>query len=602
MGLFKNMKAAMEAASQPVDPAEMEARLASLTPEQRAAYEANMAEVARGQAESEASWAAAKAISDANVILMGPAGRHLYGRTMDDADSPEAMQRLVAEQGPWAAVRHARAQNKGGFKDAVKQTLNLDAVPQEQDPDRRAQIGAEERRARDEARAPYRSPSSSPVAISRLATRGRTQLAELLAHLEASGLAARPDLVYGVYRVPDRISGPLTPHSEQGRVVEWDIVHWPVPDGVEAGPDGQPLVATSFAAHEQWVARRVGEPSILDEDLALAFCLRAGIGPERCVGLARYSEVRYLRGGSEDEDLRSLVRGVVAVHPQDLSGTQERMQAEAPLRLDELAHGGVHTEVLNWHEVARVVQPKIHHPPACPSPFPYLPSTPQELLRSYLEVVGLQPSDCYGAQATFDRARPLVQGGLFTTNTGPKQACADGEERMRTRAGEIVVVTYRDRPEYAEGRARWAAYQRDVLQAHLHRGVRGREPVSWMDDSGLHPVLRAAVRASEALEWSPTWGPRRWPPTATAGPRSTGCPDVGVARPRRHPRRPGSRDRAPRPVGLLGAGPRPVRLPSHRPPAGLGPRRGGPGAGGGRPGGGRRRHRPGRPAGPVPHR
>ena len=63
MGLFKNIKQAFE--SMPAqDPEEMEAALASLTPEQRAAYDAQMAMVAGAQAESQASFEEARAIGD----------------------------------------------------------------------------------------------------------------------------------------------------------------------------------------------------------------------------------------------------------------------------------------------------------------------------------------------------------------------------------------------------------------------------------------------------------------------------------------------------------------------------------------------------------
>jgi hypothetical protein len=256
-------------------------------------------------------------------------------------------------------------------------------------------------------------------------------------------------------------------------------------------------------AGERWVARRRGEPEVVDEELALAHCLWAGIGPERCAGLARISEVRTRRGAGDDESsgpLLTIVRGVVALHPQETSGTYQRMVDASPFALD-LSGSGVHVEVLSWSDVGRVVQPEIHHPPACPSPFPYLPSTPQELLRAHLEVVGLHPSDCYSAQATFARARGLEQGGLFTTNLGPKQPCADGKDRMRTAACEVVVVVYRDRPEYAAGRERWAAYQRDVLHAHLERGAAARRVLDVPDDSGWPSPIRAAFKVAEAVDW-----------------------------------------------------------------------------------------------------
>ena len=436
MTAFKpsNIRQGLDAARNPPSAAQLEAALATLSPEQRAAYEANMAQVRAAQAAGQEAYEQALAISDAARVLDGPAGRYLYGGQPGDFGSPDDLEALIAQDGVLDVVAQLRAQRKGEFTQALRQTFNRDEVEQVEDPAERARIAAEQRAARDAARRPFVAPSSGPIVMTRVATRGATQLEEVLAHLASTGLAARPDLVYGVYRVPDRISGPLTPHSEQGRVVEWDVVHAPLPPGAAAGA---PLpVATSFLASERWAARRVGEPSVLDEDVALAFCAEAGIGPERCLGIARFSEFRWLRGGDENDDLRTIVRGVVAIHPGDDTGAFERMRAAAPLPIPRPEAADVHVEVLNWLDVARAVHPKIHHPPPVPSPFAYLPSTPQELLRAYLEVVGVRPADSYGVQATVDEPRALVQGGLFTTNVGPKQPCADGTSRMRTRGCE----------------------------------------------------------------------------------------------------------------------------------------------------------------------
>ena len=164
------------------------------------------------------------------------------------------------------------------------------------------------------------------------------------------------------------------------------------------------------------------------------------------------------------------------------------MRAAAPLLLLEPA--GIHVEVLNWTAVAAAVHTRATHPPLVPSPFPYLPATPQELLRAYLEVVGVRPEDSYSAQATVDRVRAL--GGAHT-HAGPKQPCADGKDRMRVHGCEHVVFVYRDRPEYVAGRARWAAYQAEQLQAALERGTGVRRRV----ESGgmLGRFARAAGRA-----------------------------------------------------------------------------------------------------------
>ena len=302
-------------------------------------------------------------------------------------------------------------------------------------------------------------------------------------------------------------------------MVEWDVVH---AAGAAGGVgDAGTLIATSFRGQDRWVARRLGEPSVLDEELALAYCLEAGIGPERCIGLARISEFRALRGDGDEHssgDLRTLVQGIVAIHPPDSSGAFARLRDAAPIALapEQLASAGVHVEVLNWDAIGRAVHLKIHHPPPVPSPFPYLPSTPQELLRAYLEVVGVRPQDSYSAQATVDRPRPLVQGGFMSTNLGPKQPCADGRDRMRTHGCEQVVLVYRDRPEYIAGRERWAAYASEILQARLHNGLGLRRPLTAVDDeefySHLPSVVRPAARFAELIDRFDDWGQETVPP------------------------------------------------------------------------------------------
>ena len=97
--------------------------------------------------------------------------------------------------------------------------------------------------------------------------------------------AARPDLVYGVYRVPDRIRP--SAGAEKRRVVEWDVVH---AAREPLAPADAPADVV-FDARTRWVARRVGEPRPLDEDLALAYLAGAGLVPERTLGIARHTTI-----------------------------------------------------------------------------------------------------------------------------------------------------------------------------------------------------------------------------------------------------------------------------------------------------------------------
>jgi len=55
VGLFKNIKQGLDAVRNPPTPEEIEASMAGFTPEQRAAYEANMARVTAAQAQSNAA-------------------------------------------------------------------------------------------------------------------------------------------------------------------------------------------------------------------------------------------------------------------------------------------------------------------------------------------------------------------------------------------------------------------------------------------------------------------------------------------------------------------------------------------------------------------
>ena len=449
-----------------------EEQLAALTPEQRSAYEANMAQVARAQAEVAAQHQQLVDRELARRALYGPAGEHVYGEMPSNPAT--------------VTVEESMARSKEQFRDLLRNPFGTARPPAPPTapggPVDRDQQAAAERAARDAARAPYLAPDRGALNIARLATREKTQIGEVSAYLGSSGLAGRPDLVYGVYRVPDHIGGGLVLRGGS-RVVEWDVIH---AAGGGLAPTA-PATAAFFEARDVWVLRRDGEPSVLDEDLALAYLGRAGIGPERCLGIARSLDIAH-RGGGDDGSHSatvSQVTGVHAFHPAGLGDAAfTELRAQRPLPAPPAA--GVHTEVLNWRAVARAVHPETHRRHLVPSPFAHLPSTPQELLRAYLEVVGVRPHDSYGAQVTEDGARDLTgvsQKGVLTvsTNRGEEQPCADGELRPRLTGGSRVVIAYRDRAEYQQGRERWAAYERDVLQAALSHGTGARAPVQGPD-------------------------------------------------------------------------------------------------------------------------
>ena len=169
------------------NPPTLEERLALLTPEQRAAYDAQMAQSQ-----------AAIATADDHRLLGGPAGRHVYGPTTQEQMAQLAEPGMLRGIAKMAKQSLPQAPMTGG------------------DP-------AQDRAARDAARAPYRAPDAVPVEIHRVATRGKTQVAELLASFGARA----PTACSASTACPTGSAARSRPHSEKGRVVEWDIVHAP---------------------------------------------------------------------------------------------------------------------------------------------------------------------------------------------------------------------------------------------------------------------------------------------------------------------------------------------------------------------------------------
>lgn len=344
-----------------------------------------------------------------------------------------------------------------------------------------------ERGARDERRVPYLAPARAPVHFTRIATGGTTS--EVLAHLAASGLAARPDLVYGVYRVPDRItSGWLGGEA----IVEWDVVH----------AAGAPLPAAAepelryLDANRRLVDRAAGERAPLDEDVALDLLDRAGIGPERTLGIARATAIRLDSGDGD----AATPRLWAAVHGVTILTADPVPVDDGPRTLADGPPAGTHLDVLHWEAIAAAVHPVRQQRAPLPSPFPYLPRTPQELLQAYLEIVGIAPRDAYAAQVTYDRpldllARSSARTGVRRTGGGPDLPCADGKSRQRMAGGHQLVIAYRDTPAYADGRARFDAYAATELYADLRLRLGLRPPVP----KPAHGALRAFDRIADAV-------------------------------------------------------------------------------------------------------
>jgi hypothetical protein len=395
------------------------------------------------------------------------------GTPMEELGDPKLVGKVL--QGPAGEVLHG----------VVKAPKQRDAI---EDPAAWEEQRRSERAARDEIRAPYLAPDRPAVRITRVATRGKTQVREVADYLASSGLAGRPDLVYGAYRVPDLIS-PGSLGSERGGIVEWDVVH----ATSEALPRAETPAALTLAAKDVLVVRSPGEPAPLDEDLALYLLAGAGIGPEHTLAIARDVAITHRDTGSDDSSSRieARVNGVhvLATRPVPATG--------APWDVPEGPPEGVVVDVLQWDAIAVAVHPLRQHRAPLPSPFPYLPLTPQELLTAYIEIVGIAPGDAYSAQVThhqpFDlMGRTSAKSGVRRTGGGPDLPCADGKPRKRMAGGHHIVIVYRDTPAYVEGRARFDAYADGELQAHLRRGLNLRVALPKPESRLMKTVDRVA--------------------------------------------------------------------------------------------------------------
>ena len=226
--------------------------------------------------------------------------------------------------------------------------------PELEDPAQREQWAADERAAREDARAPYVAAAKPAVERTRFATTGRTQLEEVTERLKGFD----PARVYGVYRVPDRHD--LKRNNENKARVDWEIAH--APGAAETSSEAVHLAAFNRADH--WAVRRFGEPSVLDEDVAGALVARARLEPEDCFGLPRLLQVR----ATETEDSKfwdAHVEGILAFARKPLAAAQEQLLAEAPLGLATAPPFQV--EILDWESVAAWVAPSRYTPPRTPS-------------------------------------------------------------------------------------------------------------------------------------------------------------------------------------------------------------------------------------------
>src|SRR4051812_14658702 len=155
--------------------------------------------------------------------------RRAYERAGLDPDAPQPSVRDAWKQslnlvtdGVAQGVEQAR-ESIGEMFDDRRDVLDPGAVDLNRPPAEletgREEYAAQERAARDVARAPYRGAGDTPV-FTRFTTTGTAQLQDVAARLQSLD----PADVFGVYRVPDRLGKPRS-GGEGKATVEWEIAH-----------------------------------------------------------------------------------------------------------------------------------------------------------------------------------------------------------------------------------------------------------------------------------------------------------------------------------------------------------------------------------------
>ncbi len=395
--------------------------------------------------------------------------RRAYERAGMDPDAPAPSVRdawrqslNVAREGISQSVEQAR-ESIGEMFDDRSSVLDPGGVdlnrPRAELETGREEHAAQERAARDAARAPYRAGDAP--AFTRFTTTGNAQLQDVPTQLRTLD----PADVYGVYRVPDRLGRPRSGGEGKAKV-EWEIAHRPSPRAAALT-----VHTSAFPRDAHIAARRPGEPSVLDEDVAGELARRARLSPEDSYGLTRLLQIRGVDFG-DGASWSAEIEGVLLFTRANLEEPLRAMAAEAPLaRLDS----ALHLEILDWEAVAAYNAPFRWGEARVPAPLPHLPTDAHELLTAYVEVVGLRPEDCYGVQLTRSAEGVVADLSLATFRQ------SFNADKSRFRATEHVVLAYRDSEALREGRGRWAAYQAEVLRARLDHLSGVRPPIAALN-------------------------------------------------------------------------------------------------------------------------
>ena len=227
MGLLSNLNQIREGMKSGIYSANPTAeQLAAMTPEQRDAVGQRQAFMEKAQADAVEQARKAGADLLAAKPVHGPAGEYLYPEIAHAADAAAA----YAAMSPKEMLGHSLQQMKQAYTGTQ---ASLPEQPQ-LDPAQRAAVYNQEVAARISARRPYLPETAVVVQSHRIGATAGDAMQTLAHHLGATGLAARPDLVYGVYQVPDHIGVGFLQREKQ-RYVEWEIVHAPLRRAPAAG-------------------------------------------------------------------------------------------------------------------------------------------------------------------------------------------------------------------------------------------------------------------------------------------------------------------------------------------------------------------------------
>jgi hypothetical protein len=374
-----------------------------------------------------------------------------------------------------------------------------------------AEAAAEQRRA---AVAPSLAPTvtgatGAPPTIDRVFTR-RPAADEIVTILSRTGLDGRS--VLGVYPSSDLLHPARFGQSETWW--EWCVVHTGGPGASEAlaaaaavpateRPAGPIVQVTEMSRFERWIDRDRNDPILFDEEAAAIVAVQSGVEPSQCLGLHRMLDwggfgvdpnrmvgvmpvgARILRRpfvdrtvaagadepGGASSRLSAGAREWMARQAAAAEGTGPSAPTDPPMAtLGEEAVGyaygdplPVQMDLLDFTTIALAVQPHWTNPSAATTAYPQLPGSAEELLLQHLLIVGLDPADTFGVATTvFEQQSAFLAPGAEHAERG---ACAG-----------MLAIVYRDRPAYAEGRARFEQYRAQHLKVPLtiDRPVVGR--------------------------------------------------------------------------------------------------------------------------------